>query len=215
MLKIYGADLSSPANKVRFVANYLGLKYDYIVVKLREGEQQRPEFLKINPVGKIPAIDDDGFCLFESNAICRYLADKNHSTIYPKGLKERAYVDEWIDFGSMHVGAAVSKVVYNRIFAPMRKTEVDERSIKEGLEFLARFLPIVDQQLASNKFLLGSEITLADFNMLAALDPVEAAHIEIASYRNICRWRNDLKKQSFYTQCYKEYGESLKQTSPR
>ena len=79
MLKIYGADLSGPANKVRFVANYLGLKYDYVVVKLREGEHQKPEFLKINPIGKIPAIEDDGFTLFESNAICRYLADKNNS----------------------------------------------------------------------------------------------------------------------------------------
>lgn len=211
MLKIYGSDLSGPANKVRFVANYLGLNYDYIVVKLREGEQYRPDFLKINPIGKIPAIDDGGFCLFESNAICRYLADKNNSPIYPRGLKERAIVDQWLDFGSMHVAAAVSKVVYNRIFAPIRKIEADERSIKEGLEFLARFLPVVDRQLADKKFLLGDAITLADFNMLAGLDPVEAAQIDISGYTNVCRWRKELKKQDFYTRCHKEYGESLKQ----
>lgn len=215
MLKIYGADLSSPANKVRFVANYLGIKYEYVVVKLREGEHQKPEFLKVNPIGKIPAIDDEGFFLFESNAICRYLADKINSPVYPKGLKERALVDEWLDFGSMHISASVSKVVYNRIFAPLRKVEVDERSIKEGLEFLARFLPIVDKQLAVNKYVVGKEITLADFNILAGLDPVEAAQIDISSYPNIVRWRTELKKQDFYTKCYKEYGESLKQTSPR
>ena len=211
MSKIYGSDLSGPANKVRFVANYMGLDYDYIVVKLREGEQNRPEFLKINPIGKIPAIDDGGFYLFESNAICRYLADKHNSPLYPRGLKERAIVDQWLDFGSMHVAAAVSKVVYNRIFAPIRKIEADERSIKEGLEFLARFLPVVDRQLADKKFLLGDAITLADFNMLAGLDPVEAAQIDISSYVNVCRWRNELKKQDFYTRCHKEYGESLKQ----
>lgn len=213
MLKIYGSDLSSPANKIRFVANYLGIKYDYIVVKLREGEHQRPEFLKINPIGKVPAIDDDGFCLFESNAICRYLADKQQSNIYPRGLKERAIVDGWIDFGSMHVGVAVSKIVYNRIFAPIRKVEIDERSIKEGLEFLARFLPIVDKQLSTNKYIAGNSITLADFNILAALDPVEMALIDIKPYENICRWRAGLKKQDFYTQCHQEYGESLKQNS--
>ena len=215
MLKVYGSDLSSPANKVRFVANYLGLKFDYIFVNLRQGEQNAPEFLKINPVGKIPAIDDDGFTLFESNAICRYLADKNNSAIYPKALKDRAIVDEWIDFGSLHVSAAVSKVIYNRIFAPMRKVEVDERSIKEGLEFLARFLPVVDAQLAKNKYLTGAQITLADFNMLAGLDPVEVCGIDITSYKNIVKWRNELKKQDFYTKCYKQYGESLKQTSVR
>lgn len=213
MLKIYGSDLSGPANKIRFVANYLGIKYDYVFIKLREGEHQRPEFLKINPIGKIPAIDDDGFCLFESNAICRYLADKHQSNIYPKDLKERAVVESWIDFGSMHVGAAVSKVVYNRIFAPIRKVEIDERSIKEGLDFLARFLPIVDKQLAQNKYITGHSITLADFNLLACLDPVEMAQIDILSYKNICRWRQELKKQDFYTQCHQEYGESLKQNS--
>jgi glutathione S-transferase len=215
MLKIYGSDLSSPANKVRFVANYLGLKYDYIVVKLREGEHLKPEFLKVNPVGKIPAMDDDGFTMFESNAICRYLAEKGNSPIYPKGLKERAVVDEWLDFGSMHVSMAVSKIVYNRIFAPIRKVEVDERSIKEGLEFLTRFLPVVDNQLAKGKYLTGSQITLPDFNILAGLDPVEAANIDIAPYKNIARWRSDLRQQEFYTKVHKEYGEALKQAAPR
>jgi glutathione S-transferase len=214
MLKIYGADLSSPANKVRFVANYLELKYDYIVVKLREGEHQKPEFIKVNPIGKIPAIDDDGFTLFESNAICRYLADKNSSSIYPKGLKERAIVEEWLDFGSMHVNMAVSKIVYNRVFAPMRKVEVDERSIKEGMEFLGRFLPIVDKKLSEHKYLTGGQITLPDFNILAGLDPVEVANIDISPYGHIVRWRKELKSQNFYTQCHKEYGESLKQTAP-
>src|SRR3989338_8931270 len=140
MLKIYGSDLSSPANKVRFVANHLGIKYEYIKVNLRAGEHLKPEFLKVNPVGKVPAIDDGGFCLFESSAIIRYLADKNNSAVYPKELKARAVVDEWMDFGSMHVGAALSKVTYNRLFAPMRGTPVDENSIKEGLGFLERFL---------------------------------------------------------------------------
>jgi glutathione S-transferase len=213
MLKIFGSDLSSPANKVRFVANYLGLEYEYVVVKLREGDHQKPDFLKINPVGKIPAIDDAGFQLFESNAICRYLADKVKSEIYPKGLKVRAIVDQWIDFGSMHVGVAVSKVVYNRIFAPIRKIETDERSIREGLEFLNRFLPIVDTQLSNNKMLAGNDLSLADINMLAALDPVDMAQIDVEIYKNIYRWRNELKKQDFYTKCHKEYGESLKPTS--
>ena len=81
MLKIYGADLSSPANKVRFAANALGLEYEYIQVKLRDGEHKKSEFLKINPVGKIPVIDDDGFVLFESGAIAKYLCVKHNSAL--------------------------------------------------------------------------------------------------------------------------------------
>ena len=215
MLKIYGSDLSAPCNKVRFAANALGLKYEYIRVNLREGEHQKPEFLKLNPVGKIPVIDDDGFYLFESNAIIRYLCEKNNSPFYPKGLKERAIVEQWLDFGSMHVGVALSKVVYNRVFAPIRKIAVDENSIKEGLSFLDRFLPVVDNQLGKNPYLAGKILTIADFNLLALLDPSEIADIDLSKYKNLTAWRGKLKQEKFYAQCHKEYGESLKQASAR
>ena len=210
MLKIYGSDLSAPSNKVRFAANAVGLKYEYVPVNLREGEHRKPEFLKINPVGKVPAIDDDGFVLFESAAIIRYLADKNYSDLYPKAVKERAIVDEWIDFTGHHVGLSVSKVLYNRVFAPRRNLPVDEMSLKEGLEWLVRYLPIVDAQLGKNKFIAGNKFTIADINLLAILDPVEIGEMDITPYKNIVKWRNELKKKDFYTQCFKEYGEALK-----
>ena len=211
MLKIYGSDLSSPANKVRIAANAMGLKYEYVKVDLRAGEHQKPDFLKVNPVGKIPAIDDGGFKLFESNAILRYLADQNNSPLYPKDLKTRAVVDQWIDFGSMHVGLALSKVIYNRLFAPLRNIPVDESSLKEGLSFLDRFLPVVDEQLSKNKYITGTALTLADINLLALFDPCEIAQIDLSKYKNIVNWRNALRQEKFYTACHKEYGESLKQ----
>ncbi len=210
MLTIYGSDLSAPANKVRFAANAMGLEYEYKKIDLRAGEHQKPEFLKINPVGKIPALSDDGLNLFESNAIIRYLADKNKSSLYPKDLKGRALVDEWMDFGSMHIGAALAKVMYNRVFAPLRGVAVDENSIKEGLGFLDRFLPVVDHQLGKHSYLTGSQLTLADINLLALLDPCEIAGIDLSKYKNIVGWRNELKEQNFYTRCHAEYGETLK-----
>ncbi len=215
MLKIYGSDLSSPANKVRFAANALGLKFEYIKINLREGEHQKPEYKKINPIGKIPAIDDDGFYLFESNAIIRYLADKNNSPLYPKELKQRAIVDQWIDFGTIHIGVNLAKVTYNRLFAPMRGQPVDENSIKDGQTFLNRFLPNIDEQLGKNKFLTSNTMTLADINLLALLDPAELSGIDLSPYKNISKWRNDLRQKEFYTKCYKEYGESLKQAAKK
>src|SRR5579883_873877 len=94
MLQIYGTPLSSPTNKVRYVANYLGIPYDFHRVNLAAGEQRKPEFMKINPLGKIPAIQDEGFTLAESNAIIRYLATKNNSNLYPTDLQQRALVDQ-------------------------------------------------------------------------------------------------------------------------
>lgn len=210
MLTIYGSDLSAPANKVRFAANAIGIKYEYKRVDLRAGEHLKPEFLAVNPVGKVPAIDDDGFRMFESNAIIRYLADKNNSPLYPKDLRERAAVEMWLDFGSMHVGAALSKVIYNRLFAPLRDIPVDENSLKEGLKFLERFLPVVDGQLAKNKYIAGAKFTLADINLLALFDPCELAGINLDSYEHIARWRASLRQEKFYTDCHQEYGAALK-----
>ena len=82
-MKIYGTYLSAPANKVRLTASALGLDVEYHNLDLTKGEHKSPEYLEVNPLGKVPAIDDDGFYLFESNAICRYMANKSDSDLYP------------------------------------------------------------------------------------------------------------------------------------
>lgn len=209
MLIVYGANLSAPANKIRFVANALGLEYEYRKVNLRQGENKQGWFLKLHPAGKIPVVDDDGVIVFESNAIVKYLAQKHKSALYPPDLKERAIVDQWMDFVSMHIGAAMGRVLFNRVFAPFIGTEVDERSLKDGVSFLNRFLPVVDRQLRNNEYLAGPEMTLADFVLLATLDPVEVAGIDLSPYPEIVRWRQKLMEQEFYTKCHKSYGEAL------
>jgi len=215
MLKIYGSDLSGPANKVRFTANALGLNYEYIRVNLREGEQRKPEFVKLNPVAKIPVLDDDGFVLFESGAIIKYLTQKQKSELYPGDIKKRAIVDQWIDFAVIHVGQALSRLLYNRVFAPMRKEEVDERSIKDGINFLSKFLPIVDERLGKSKYLASDQLTLADITLLSVLDPAEISGVNLLPYKNIVAWREAMKQKDFYTKCHKEYGEALRKPAAK
>jgi len=210
MLTIYGSDLSSPANKVRFTANYLGLPYEYRRLNLREGEHKQEWFLKVNPVGKIPAMDDAGFHLFESGAICKYLCDKAGSTLYPKELQQRAIVDQWLDFATLHITVNVSKVVYNRLFAPRMGQTPSQESIADGLKFLEQQFPVIDKQLGMHPYLAGNQITLADITLLAGLDPVELAQIDLSKYTNLVVWRKKLQAQAFYTKCHESYGESLK-----
>jgi len=213
MLKIYGADLSAPANKVRFAANAMGLEYEYEQVNIREGQNKTEEYLKMHPAGKIPVINDDGFVLFESSAICRYLARKHHSELYPTDIKEMAEVDQWLDFVAIHVNGALGRVLFNRVFFQFAKVEKDERSLEDGLKFLNRFLPVIENQLKTNRYLAGDKITLADIGLLAALDPVEVAQVDLKDYPAMTKWRNEMKSQDFYTKCYKEYGEILKQAA--
>ena len=210
MLKIYGADLSTSSNKVRFVANLLNIEYDYVRVKVKDGETRTAEYLRMHPAGKVPVIEDDGFVLFESNSICRYLCHKKQSGLYPQELKPRSLVDQWLDFVSIHIGGAINKVAFNRLFAPIIPVEVDKRSEQDGVNFFNRFLPAVENSLKHHPYLPGDTISLADINLLATLDPVELAKLDITPYSRLVAWRNKLRQQEFYTKCYEEYGETYK-----
>jgi glutathione S-transferase len=215
MLTIYGSDLSGPAIKVRLTASFLGLDYKWQHLKLREGEHKQEWFLKINPAGKVPAIDDDGFYLFESNSICRYLCDKNNSPLYSKDVKKRAVIDQWIDYVSFHIGANFIPIVYNRLFAPLRNIPVNEKAIVDGEAGLKQYFPLIEKQLTEHKHIVSNDVALADIILLALLEPAEMAKIDLGPYPKVAAWRAELKKQSFYTSCYKEYGEMLKATSSR
>ncbi|MCK5014592.1 MAG: glutathione S-transferase family protein [Candidatus Omnitrophica bacterium] len=210
MLKIYGADLSAPANKVRMAAHALGIEYQYIRVSIKEGENRAEEYLKKHPAGKVPVIEDDDFILFESDAIIRYLAEKNGSSLYPRGQKQRALIDQWMDFTSIHIGGAMGRVVFNRVFASFAGVPVDERSLKDGMKFLNRLLPVVDRQLSKTAHLAGEQFSLADIGLLATMDPAEVAEIDLARYAHLVKWREDLAQKEFYTRCHSSYAESLK-----
>ncbi|MGE0268116.1 MAG: glutathione S-transferase family protein [Candidatus Omnitrophota bacterium] len=209
MLTIYALDLSSPALKVLYVANALGLKYEKKGVNLGEGEGQKPEYLAIHPAGKVPAIVDGDFKLFESNAIIKYLARTKKSDLYPEDPKQQAVIDQWIDFVSLHIQNGVGRVLWNKIFAPKLGKEVDENSMKCGYEFLSRYLPIVNQQLGKSKYLAGEKLSLADFTLLAHIDPLEAIEVDINQYPNVVKWRESLRTKDFYQKVHKFYGEAM------
>ena len=209
-MKVYGLPLSFPANKVRMTANYLGLDYEFLSVDLMKGEHQSEEYLAKNPVGKIPVLDDDGFFLFESNTICRYLAQKANSPIFPVDLKDQAVVSQWIDFTSHHVANGIMKVVFNRVFAPVFGMPVDEQSLQDGIMFLNRFLPVVERQIAKHGNLAGEAFSLADILLLATIDPAEAGGIDLSPYPKLTAWRNALKKEPFYTACHTDFQDVLK-----
>lgn len=207
MIKLYGLPLSGGVAKVRYCLSYLNLEYELISISPMKKENQTQEFRAINPTGKIPAIDIDGFALFESCSINRYLADINDSSLYPKDLKQRALVDAWTDYGAIHVGPAQSRVGFNRVMAPMFGVPVDEASLKTGIEFLAKYLPVVERQLSKDSYLVGNDVTLADINMLTALDGCELSEISLEDYPHILKWQKHLMAQDFYQSCYPSYTE--------
>ncbi|TAN53147.1 MAG: glutathione S-transferase family protein [Methylococcaceae bacterium] len=206
---LYGLALSSPCNKVRFLLHALDIPYDFQIVNPLSGEGQSPAHLQRHPAGKIPVLDDDGFLLFESNAILRYLANKTETSFYPANPQARALVDQWLDFASIYIGDGMARVFYNRRLAPMLNREPNEALIADGLTTLDRFLPPFDQQLSKQAYLAGAGLTIADFNLLAILDPAEVAQIDLTPYPSLQQWRDGLRTRDFYTRCHKSYADAV------
>jgi glutathione S-transferase len=208
-MKIYGIDVSFPTNKVRYVANALGLSYEFVHLMPFSPESEAPDYRAKHPVGKIPVLEeDDGFTIFESNAIIRYLAVSRGSELYPQDLRERAVVDQWMDFASIHIGTAIGRVFWNTIGVKFMNEEPDANSLAAGRGFLERFLPAVDAQIANSAYLLGDSLTLADFATLAPLDPAELIGLDLGAYPNVARWRADMQSRDWY-QVDRSLGQSL------
>lgn len=205
-MKLYGHNFSFNSNKIRFVANALGITYDFQVIDLAAGEQRQEWFLKINPIGKIPVLVDGDYSLAESNAIVRYLAEKSNSPFYPSDLKKRSTVNQWMDFGSIHMGtAAMGKILFNTFVYKMVNMPKDENSLQEGRTFLGKYLQIIDAQLKQGQYICGNEITLADFNILSVLDPCESVGFDLSPYPNVVAWRTKLQAKDFYKKVFTSY----------
>ena len=161
MLKIYGADLSPPSNKVRFVANELGLDYEYNSVNLVSGENQSEGHLKLHPAGKVPVIDDDGFVLWESGAIIRYLcATHSAGNLSPSDLQDRARAERWMDWSSLYL-SSFNGVYLNQYFR-LPAEERDESKVLQAIKDTSPLLDILDAQLADKAYLNGDSLTIAD-----------------------------------------------------
>jgi len=209
MIKLYGNRFSPPSNKVEMCLNLLGIEYEFVFVDLLNGEQRKPEFLTLTSFGKVPFLVDGNFKLSESNAIMKYLCRKTKSDLYPSGLEEQAEVDKWCDFISQHLAMAYGKVIFNKMIASKMGLEPDERSMKEGYEFLSKYFPLIEEKLNKTKFMAGDKMTIADILLVATIDPSEMVEVDLKAFPKLIALRNSLKSQSFYQKVHKVYGESM------
>src|SRR3954465_14732630 len=102
-MKLHYSPFSTNARKPRLAAAILGIDLTLVPIDLGKGEQRRPEFLALNPMGRVPVLEDGGFVLTESNAIMVYLAESTPGqALYPSGLKERTEVNRWLFWAASH-----------------------------------------------------------------------------------------------------------------
>ena len=209
MITLYGMTVSFPVNRVRLCLNAMEQDYEFVILNPLAGETRTEAFLSMSPAGKIPAIDVDGVTVFESNAIMKYLCRQFESDYYPSDIKQQTAVDSWCDFSAIHVGNGVAKAMFNKVFAPALGMPVDEQSMKDGYGFIERFFAVVDQQLSKTPFIAGDSMTIADFSLLATVDPADVLEVDLNQYPHLNSWCQKLKAEDFYTRMHASFAESL------
>jgi len=205
MLKIYG-NKTFNAVKAVLVAEELGLDYEYVVIDFASGEMKSPEYMKIHPLGKIPAMEHDGEAIFESNNMCRYLANISGKKLYSDDPLQASKIDQTVDFIAHHVGKWITTYFFQEIVKKaFGRGEPDAAAIEEAAEFLTQQLPYLDGLLADNDFLCGNEISIADCVAFAMIMAHEYTSFEIKEYENICRWYDQMKERPSHDAMMKHF----------
>jgi len=161
MLRIWGRTTSSNVQKVLWLAGEIGLDYERVDAGGPFGKVDEPAYRAMNPNGLVPTIADDGFVLWESNTICRYLAARHGAeSMYPSPLQRRADVERWMDWSSTALAPALFPAFWGLVRTPAPQRDRD--AIVASADKSAAALRILDAQLAGRPFLCGDALTLAD-----------------------------------------------------
>jgi glutathione S-transferase len=182
-LKIYGTNRSR-ANRVIWMAEELGIPYETISVDL--SAPRDPAFLKVNPNGRLPAIDDDGFHLFESMAINLYLAKKHGGPLAPRDMNEDAKMIQWSFWAVTELERPGLDYLMHTMFLPPEKR--DASIAEKALETLKKPVAVLDQVLAGTGHLIGDRFTVADLNVGCFAAYLAAAREFLAQYPNVAKF---------------------------
>jgi len=184
MLKFYFNGAPNP-NKVALFLEESGLPYELVPVDTRKGEQFKPEFLKVNPNGKVPAIDDDGVFVFDSNAILLYLAEKTGKFLPANTPANRAEMLSWLMFIATGLGPYSGQAVHFKHFAPKELDYANNRYQFEA----QRHYKILDEHLANSRYMVGDGYSIVDmaFWGWARMAPFVLGEETYAKFANVKR----------------------------
>jgi glutathione S-transferase len=183
-LKIYGI-ARTRAFRALWMAQELGLDYEHDPVEIGDAGARTPEFLAINPNGRLPVIVDDGFVLFESLAITLYLAKKHSADrLYPGTLEGEARAWQWSLWAVTEVDRGVNIWSLHAVRLPPEEQDMAKRA--EALKVLVAPFKVLDAAVSGSPYLLGNEFTVADLNVAAVIS--RAIEIDLTATPNLKAW---------------------------
>ncbi len=167
-MKLYHSRFTR-SHRPRWVLEELGVPYELQRLDLRQGEHKSPEYLKVHPLGQVPALEDDGLVLIESGAICQYLADK-----YPEaklapapGTRERGEYFQWCTYTLATVEPELATAFYHlRLLPEAERMPAVAEGAKQKVQ---KMLRVVEEKVGDREYLVGNQFTVADVLLAAQL----------------------------------------------
>jgi glutathione S-transferase len=196
-LKLYDTPHNSNSRKIHAIAHEIGLTLQFVPMNLSAGEGQKPEYLKLNPNGKIPTLVDGNDSIWESNAIMIHLSTKYGKEIFqPQDSLLRAQMFQWLFWQTAHLQPAIGKIVMERFYKPkFNMGAPDPNALQTGLQEFSRFASVLNGALADRPYVVGSTPTLADFAIAGSFGYRKDAEIDLGSWEYLKRWLTSIEER--------------------
>ncbi len=181
------------ARKPCAVARHVDAPVEFVFVDLTKGEHKTPEFLAVNPNGKVPTLRDGDTHLWESAAIMCYLAQKAGSDLWPSDPALQIDVVRWLQWDTAHFSRHGQTLLFqNYIKEAFGMGEPDQAAIDEATQFWHQFAGVLDNRLRGRDSVVGDGLTVADFAVASVLPNAESAKLPLDGYVEINRWHDGL-----------------------
>jgi glutathione S-transferase len=185
MITLYGHSFSR-AHRNLWMLKELGVPFEHVPTGFIDGSTQKPDFLAINPNGRVPVLVDDGQPIFESMAINLYLARKFGGPLAPQSLIEEGLATQWSFWVTTEVEKPLMLAAANKLMFP--EEQRNEEELQAMLKKLGRPLRVLDAHLADREHILGGGFTVADLNVSAPFSLALIAGISFDAYPRVTEW---------------------------
>lgn len=187
MLRIWGRDNSVNVQKALWCCEEMEVPYERVDAGGSFGVVNTQQYRNMNPNGLVPTLEDEGFVLWESNAIVRYLAAKHSAgKLWPEDLKERAEADRWMDWQATTFWPAFRPLFWNLVRTPPEQRE--QGAMEESRLKTAEILAYLDAHLRNRSYIVGDALTMGDIPLGCAIWRWVGLPIDRPELANVQRW---------------------------
>jgi glutathione S-transferase len=209
-MRLHHSPFSANARRAVMTAMHLGLvraeetgtgpRVELAVVDLAKGEQRSPAYLKLNPNGRVPTLEDGTFALTESHAIMQYLADLTPGqTIYPTETRARANVNRWLFWNAHHFAPAIAVLNWENVVKKMTgRGDPDPKELARGEMLIGQTASVLDAHLTGREWIAEDKLTLADLAIGTPLMSMVPAKLPVTQYANLQKWLGRVQELSVW-----------------